>query len=509
MATAVISTSTVGNSLTELMSAQDIQPGDTPSYQLCKTLYVYHPLGQKMTESPVRMAQSQPREITIATGPEERCKEAFLRQWNADNAEKYILQTATLSRVYGIASVACLIKGEGPEKPLDFTKLADAEISFNVLDPLNTAGSLVLDLDPNKMDYLKTSGIRVNGVAYHRSRSCILMHGQPIYLEYTNSSFGYVGRSVYQPVLFPLKSFINSMITDDMVVYKSGLLVAMMKGIGSIIDNIISRIAGMKRALLQQGGTNNIISIDTEESIETLNMQNLEGPFTAVRKNILENIAAGDDMPAQMLNSETFAEGFGEGTEDAKKIASYVKRLRNDLAPLYAYFDKIIQHRAWNRDFFKTVQNDFPDQYGSVSYEAFLMDCINSFSAKWPNLIEEPESELVKVDDVKLKGTIAIAEVLLPILDPDNKATLVEWICDSFNDRKLLFNSPLILDIDALRNYEPPQPMAQDGEPKPGKPFAANDSDNLRVRRALDDLSSSVARLPERYQPRRRTNAKH
>jgi hypothetical protein len=61
-------------------------------------------------------------------------------------------------------------------------------------------------------------------------------------------------------------------------------------------------------------------------------------------------------MPAKILEEETFAEGFGEGTEDAKYIARFINRFRVSMNPRYQFFDKIVQYRAWNKDFYKTIQ---------------------------------------------------------------------------------------------------------------------------------------------------------
>lgn len=83
----------------------DLQPGDAPSYQLCKVIYSYHPLGAKMVDSPIRMAQSQKREIAVPDGPEDFVKEAFQREWDALQADKLIANTMRTSRKIGRAHV--------------------------------------------------------------------------------------------------------------------------------------------------------------------------------------------------------------------------------------------------------------------------------------------------------------------------------------------------------------------------------------------------------------------
>jgi hypothetical protein len=207
-----------------------------------------------------------------------------------------------------------------------------------VFDPLNIAGSVVLNLNPNAFDFLKTKGIVVQGQKYDRSRTQIIMNEDPIYLSYTVASFGFVGRSVYQRSLYPLKSFIQSMITDDMIVRKSGVIVAKLKPYGAVVNQIMNMAAGFKRQLLKEAKTDNVISINIDEAVEALDLKNIDGAYGMARKDILENIAAGDDMPAKILIDETFAEGFGEGTEDAKNIAQFINRVRIGMNPLYEFF---------------------------------------------------------------------------------------------------------------------------------------------------------------------------
>jgi len=464
--------SELGNALTEMLMAPEIIPGDQPSYEICKTLWIYHPLGKKMVESPIEMAQCQEREISVPASPESRCVAAFRKEWETIGADDKILNVMSTSRAYGIASIALMAQDVPANQPVDPKAYWKLQLSFNILDPLNTAGSLVLNQDPNSIDFQKVVGVSVGGVPYHRSRTVTMMHERPVYIAYTSSAFGFVGRSVFQRALFPLKSFIQTMVTDDLVVKKAGVFIAKLKAAGAIINNVMQRMAGLKRLFVKEATNGNVISIGTEEEIETLNMQNVDKAFGMARKNILENIAVSADMPAEFLNSETFAEGFADGTEDAKRVAQYVGRVRRQMRPLYAFFDGIVMRRAWNPDFYKIIQEEFPD-YRSIPYEQAFYKWSNSFTAEWPNLLTEPDSEKVKTDDVKLKAIIATVEVFGPMMDPENKATLLMWAQDNINENKLMFTDPMVLDFEALRTYVPPQPMVEPGEPKP---FSAADA---------------------------------
>jgi hypothetical protein len=458
-----INSSNLGGALQQLLMADEIMPGSDVSYQTCKTIYAYHPLGRKMVDAPISMAQSQKRHISVSNAPEARVREAFEDEWAKANADMYIAQVASIARIYGVASVVIGAREFPPDQELPPDRLSDMSIYFNVLDPLNTAGSLVLNQDPNSPDFLKYTHVAVAGKVYHRSRSVVLMNERPMYIEYTTSAFGYVGRSVYQRALFPLKSFVSTMVTDDMVARKAGLVIAKLKAPGSIIDNAMQRMAGIKRQILKEAETNNVLSIDVAETIESIDLHNVDGPGTFARSNILKNIATAADMPAKILENETMVAGFGEGTEDAKNIARYIDGIREWMNPVYAFFDEIVMRRAWNEDFYRIIQAEFPE-YREVAYNDAFYRWKNSFEAVWPSLLRDPESD-AKAEEVRQKALKDMFEMLLPNMDPGNKARLIEWVVDSASENKSLFPQPLVLDYEDLKNHAPQEQGAEEGMP--------------------------------------------
>lgn len=453
----------LGTELQQVLMADDIVPGADASYQLCKTLYLYHPMGGKMVDTPISLAQSQARTISIPDSPEDMVREQFNREWLALAADEHIAAAMSIARTYGIGTLGMGVVGQDVNEPVDYTRVAEAHVFFSTFDPLNTAGSLVLNQDPSSPDFQKVVTVAVAGQQWHRSRVVVVMNEKPIYLAYSGSAFGYVGRSVYQRALFPLKSFVSTMITDDMVARKAGLLIAKMKPAGSIVDRVMQRMFDIKRQMLRDGATDNVLGITPEESIESLNLQNIDGAGKFARDNVITNIALAADMPAKLLNEETFAEGFGEGTEDAAKIVRYVKGVREAMAPLYAFMDRVVQHRAWTPEFYRTVQERFPEAYRSVSFQQAFYRWQNSFTAVWPSLVEEPESEKVKVDEAKLKAVVDLVGMLKDECDPDSKAMLFAWAAANFNQNKVLFSEPLELDWQAIAEYEKPQPAPPSG----------------------------------------------
>src|SRR6516165_4146206 len=495
--------STPGNALNELLVAPDIITGDTVSYETCRMIYLDNPLGARIVEGPVSLALSQKREIKVPDSPMEYCSDAFNDEWKAIGGDSLVHNLLTVSRIYGVASIALLVDGMKSNEQINYWDLPELNLSFNILDPLNTSGSLVLNQNPNAMDFMKYTQIAVGGTAYHPSRSVTVTNEKPIYLGYTTSAFGFVGRSAYQRAFYPLKSYIKSLVADDLVETKVGVLVAKIKFPGNFVDNIMSWAASFKRSVVKEAETGNVINITPEEGIESLNMQNLEGPHVLARRNILENIASAVDMPVKLLTQESFAEGFGEGSEDAKAVARYMDRLRETMEPVHRFLDRIVMHRAWTPAFFNGLRKDFPEKYDATTYRQAFYDWANSFQALWPSYLREPDHEQIKVDDTKMKAAISVYQILEFSFDPENKARLIQWIADAITNNKLLYSSPLQLDykklVTQLKKDQKFRDQQQEmgGEPEDPRPeipkikMARADSNEKSVVRLLEHISNA------------------
>lgn len=450
--------------LITLLDSDDIQPGMSAGYQTCKTIYLFHPLGGKMVDRPIKMAMNESRTVHIsqAYGIEQRLRDAFEREWKALGADKHIANAARISRIYGVSAIAMLVDNQESSSAVDYRTLYKHNVTFNILDPLNTAGSIVLNQDPNAQDFQRVDGIRVAGKPYHKSRCVVQQNEDPIYLAYNSAAFGFTGRSVYQRALFPLKSFIQTMRTDDMVSVKGGLLVTKIQGPSSVVNNMMQKLSGIKRMMLKRGKTGEVLQIGANDSIESIDLSNLEKPLDSSRNHILENIAAAADMPAIILNSETFAQGFGEGTEDARSVAVYIDNIREWLEPLYDYFIRICQYLAWSIEFFQSLRADFPDLKNT--YSLYFSSWINNFEYRWPSSLKEPESEKVKVDEIRFKAIVSMLEVLLPQVntDDENRSLLIEWAQTNANANESLFPQRLDLDIDSLKANRPQQTQGEE-----------------------------------------------
>ncbi len=466
--------------LMKILEQDAIDPGADIGYEACKTLYSYHPLGARMVDKPLQMAMSQERILEIPGAPEEMLLKAFRKEWKkigGMGADIIIYRAGQLSYIYGISTLfANIIQKDGSaapfDQPLDYDTLWKEDLYFNMYDPLVTAGSLVLNQDPLAVDYMHPKQVSVSGQPLSNTKTLVMMHEQPIWIQWSNSAFGFVGRSVYQRAFFPLKSFAVSMLADQMVQDKLGLLVYKSKSPGSIINKAGQIFKRMQRAAIGGARTNNVLSIGETEDLASLNLEHVHQAGEYTRRNILVNIATAAGQPAQFLTQETLAEGFGEGSEDAKQIAQYVDRVRLELSPAYQFMDKIVQHRAWNPVFYDEVQKRFPEQYGKVPYNVAFQEWCDAWEPKWPNLLTEPDSEKSKAAQSRLDAATKIATVILGASVPQETVGAVcDWLAQVANDEKEFYSSPLDIDPEAIAEHEPMQLPDQDdsGEVEPEK----------------------------------------
>lgn len=460
MSTIEVSGSSVPSALMEILNAQDIVPGAALSYQLCKTLWASHPLCGKIIEKPVALALGQKRKINVPCSVEERLVKAFNKEWKLLQCTRLIRDLAHISRVYGVGAIVFGSPLIPTNQPIPFADLYKTpDLYFNVLDPLNTSGAMVTNQNPNAPDFQKqVVQITAAGQPYHQSRSITLFNGTAIYLDYQSSAFSFSGRSVFLRALFPLKSFIQTMIVNDMVSLKAGLLIAKLKQAGAVINRLMAKATAWKRDMLNEGRTNQTLTIDTDESIESIDLNNTDKAMTVARDNIISDCAAASDVPAILLKDESFAKGLASGDQDMLAVVQYIDGIREELEPAHEFFDRIVMHRAWNPEFYQALQVVSPSL--TKTYAEWFSEVCDAFEAEWPSLIQEPKSETVKRNADKLKAMTEVLKVLLADLDPPNKARLVDWFVQAINDMPEMFSGGMEFDPGSLAEYTPPQPAA-------------------------------------------------
>lgn len=461
--------SNMGAGLAEILQGDEIKPGDDAGYDLCKLLWQFHPLGGKLVEKPINMAMCKPRQYNVETDPDERVVRQFSDTWERLNINEHIKNFFFISRCYGAAAIGVGTVNHACSQPLTQFGLQEEDVYINVWDPLNTAGSMVTDQNPNSRFFQKPNNtLKISGKSWHPSRTLKIFHGTPIYLKFQNSTFGFTGRSVFQRVLYPMKSYIGTMEANDLVSQKAGVLVAKTVQNGSIMNGIKQMASSAKRAMVKIARTGGVISIGDKDSIESLNLQNIDGALNAARDNIISDIASGSDVPAILIKEEAFSKGWSDGAEDSKAISQYIDGVRQQIEPVVDYFEKLVQYIAWNEDFFTALKGDYPDII-TEDYKTTFYQWRREFTATWQELVEESPDKRRESDSKVIQQATALYTGMSPTLDPENRAVLAEWLAAIVSGTQTYGDMPLIINVDSLANYTPPTPPErQDEVSQPG-----------------------------------------
>ncbi|WP_237929966.1 anti-CBASS protein Acb1 family protein [Buttiauxella sp. S19-1] len=460
----------ISSELTKILDHEGIQPGTDVGYELCKLLWQFHPLGGKLVEKPIEMAMCKPRQYNVATDPDERVVVQFRDTWERMGINEKIKNFFFVSRCYGAAAIGVGTMGAGCSTPLPKFGLQEDDVYINVWDPLNAAGSMVTDQNPNSPFFQEPKNtLKINGKSWHTSRTLKVFNGTPIYLEYQNSAFGFTGRSVFQRVLFPMKSFVGTMQADDLVSQKAGVLVAKIKQNGSIANGIMAAASKFKRDVVKMARNSGVINIGSEDDVESLNLQNIDKALTTSRDDIISNIATGSDVPAILLKEEAFSKGFSEGSEDSKAVSQYIDGVRQKIEPVMDFFEKMVRYIAWNEDFFNSLKNDFPDII-TEDYQTTFYMWEREFTAEWQELIEESPDKRREADSKVVQQATALYTALSPTLDPENRAAVADWVAGIVNGTQTYGDFPLIIDIEALSKYQPPPPQDLNNGGQTNKP---------------------------------------
>ncbi|WP_353613951.1 anti-CBASS protein Acb1 family protein [Mangrovibacter phragmitis] len=453
----------ISSELMDILAADEIQPGSDVGYKICKLLWMYHPLGGKLVEKPISMALCKPRTYNVETDPDERVVSQFEEVWNRLGINNKIRDLFFLSRCYGAASIGIGTHSVASDDVLPTFGLTEDDIFINVWDPLNTAGSMVTSQDPNSPDFQRANQqLKIANRNWHPSRTLKQFNGTPIYLEFQPSSFGFTGRSVFQRALYPLKSYIQTMTASNLVSQKAGVIVAKITQNGSVMNGLMAVATGRKRDIIKEASNGGVISIGPQDDIESLNLQNLDKALATARDNIIADIAAGSDVPALLIKEEAFTQGFGEGTEDSKAISQYIDSKRQEIEPVMAFFENVIQYIAWSEDFYKSLKNDYPDII-TEDYKTTFYRWRREFRATWQELVEESPDKRRESDSKVIQQAASLYTALAAKLDPENMATAAEWLASIVNGTETYGDTPLLIDAEALANYVPPPPEPLNG----------------------------------------------
>lgn len=204
------------------------------SYQQCIDIYTGWALGNRIITSLPNFALSVNRKISFGDYPKE-----FIDRFNDTaedlNVRNELKQLCYNIRIFGASSIF-VNTGSDFEQPLTAEHIRAAHtIRFIQATPLITSG-LQIDTNPLSLTYMQPISAKVGSSPVHLSRLIFANNNEPIYNEFTNSTFNYTGRSVFENMIDIIKYWNRSVIALQRIASKAGGVIVKHRG-GNIVTS--------------------------------------------------------------------------------------------------------------------------------------------------------------------------------------------------------------------------------------------------------------------------------
>lgn len=362
------------------------------SYQQCIDIYTGWALGNRIITSLPNFALSVNRKISFGDYPKE-----FIDRFNDTaedlNVRNELKQLCYNIRIFGASSIF-VNTGSDFEQPLTAEHIRAAHtIRFIQATPLITSG-LQIDTNPLSLTYMQPISAKVGSSPVHLSRLIFANNNEPIYNEFTNSTFNYTGRSVFENMIDIIKYWNRSVIALQRIASKAGGVIVKHRG-GNIVTSFLVDSTNRFLSLIRNLSNDGVASINHGDDIELFNLNGVNEVSLILDKfNSIVQLALSD-TPTAILLDERLAKGFGNGEEDFKALLIAVESYRETtLKPLLKQLDKITIARAFDDDFLLEMQRQYAADIGAYTLEELRFELQRCFKYEWESLYPESEANV-------------------------------------------------------------------------------------------------------------------
>ena len=372
------------------------------TYQECKSIYRYFPLGKRLASALPNYAMSAERELIFKDMPPELAEE-FKKAEKKLNINSLIRQTCIYSRIYGLSALYAVSDNITSSEPLTIRHVWNNGISFNVLDPLNIAGYYVSQ-NANLVNYQKVENIRIQGGdVCARNRATIIFNDIPLFIQFNPSSFSFTPPSIYQNMTGLIKSWNRCLIALERLATKAASIV--------VKSNSLSHASGINYGAIQKNlqlirnmENDGIAGLDEKGQIEFFQLTGVEEIDKICQQINTSLMMALSDTPSALLLDKNLSNGLNDGTEDMKAIVMSVDNFRRlALSPLYDFTDPYVMTYAFNEDFINKMKTMYKSDFSKYGTFELLTIFKQAFSFKWGNLYPEPEEQKTQNKLTKLE----------------------------------------------------------------------------------------------------------
>lgn len=362
------------------------------TYQQCIDIYTGWALGNRIVTSLPNFALSVNRKISFGDYPKE-----FIDRFN-ETAENLNLRNELKQLCYNIrifgASALFVNTGNDYAKPLTSDIIRTApNIRLIQATPLITSG-IKIDINPLSLTYMQPVLAMVNSTQVDLSRFIFVNNNEPIYQQFTESTFGYTGRSVFENMIDIIKYWNRSCIALQRIASKAGGVIVKHRG-GNIVTSFLVDSTNKFLNLIRNLSNDGVASINLGDDIELFNLNGTAEVSLILDKfNSIIQLALSD-TPTAILLDERLAKGFGNGEEDFKALLIAVESYRETtLKPILKRLDKIVLARAFDDDFLAQMQQKYSKDLSSLTFDELRLELERTFSYEWESLYPESEANV-------------------------------------------------------------------------------------------------------------------
>lgn len=376
------------------LSAYGLQQNTEPSYQDCKNIYTSHALGKRLVNSIVEFSLSTPRKIVIQNAPQEVVDRynKILKDYKID---KVVKKVACLNRVYGMSALyVSTSKKNDDYQNLKRSDVMDNQIYFKALDPYNFA----IDINQNALSplFLEASNPRVQNHKVGGKRIFVNFNDDPIYLDFTESSLNFAGRSVYQNMFRFLRTWSLLFLALERIALKASSILITKEGGNSSSDSKSLEVAQRSAELVKQMEQGQVAFLLNGEHAEFFNLNGASEVGAMISELKMGLAIALDDTPATILLDKELSNGLSEGSEDMKAVIMKVNTFRSlYVDPIYEFIDSYLFYKAWDDAFIKDFlkKGSSPSLYEGLSLQEIRRTWIESFSYIWESVYPKTPDE--------------------------------------------------------------------------------------------------------------------
>lgn len=379
------------------------------SYQQCKDIYTYWPLGRRVASSLPTFALSAGREFSFGDFPGD-CASRFVDTLTFYGIDDLVKHCAIYARVFGLAGIYVVCDKVDETKPLTHEDIQESVIGFNLLDPLILNG-VDIDQNPLSLNYQKITAVKINGAVTNPKRVVTIFNDMTFYLRWVTSTFNWGSTSIYQNMVALIKSWNRCVLALERIATKAGALVVKSRD-GSVLNAVTLNAAKRTLNLIRNLQNDGAASVEKDTDIEFFSLTGV-GEVDAIIEQMNSLILmALSDTPASLLLDKELARGFSDGREDMKSLLIAVDSFRrNSLSPLYAFLDKIMLSKAFNDSFLNTLKEKYPQDLNNTPNSVLREEIMASYKFTWGNLYPDTETETLENQGLKLDNLMKLKDL--------------------------------------------------------------------------------------------------